>query len=101
MLALRTCTPICGIAAAAASKDTTLLEGANPARWLRLIRTGTTLTAYSSSTGSTWTKIGSDVIALGTTAYVGLAVTSHSQGLATSAAVSNVSVNSLSLPAPQ
>ena len=50
-------------------------EGAPP-RWVRLIRGGTTLTAYTSVDGQTWTLISSSTISIGATAYVGLATTS-------------------------
>src|SRR4051812_35141013 len=52
-------------------------EAAAAPRWVRLLRAGTRLTAYSSSDGASWKTIGSASIALGTAAYVGLAVTSH------------------------
>lgn len=73
-------------------------------QWLRLVRSGSTLTAYSSPDGVTWTTIGSDTIQLGVTAYVGIAVTSHNAGALTTASVSNVDVlpvGELSLPAGQ
>jgi regulation of enolase protein 1 (concanavalin A-like superfamily) len=69
--------------------------------WVRLVRAGTRLTAYSSSNGTTWKTIGSATIALGTSAYVGLAVTSHIATAATMAVVSRTTVTPLSLPAPQ
>jgi chitinase len=50
------------------------------------------VTSYSSTTGTNWTLIGSQTIALGTTAYVGLAVSSHNAATRTSARFSNVSV---------
>lgn len=69
-------------------------------RWVRLVRSGTTVTAYTSSDGTNWLKIGSDTIALGTTAYVGIAATSHHPGMRTTAEVSNVSIAGASSPAP-
>jgi regulation of enolase protein 1 (concanavalin A-like superfamily) len=72
-----------------------------PPRWVRLVRAGTRVTAYSSADGATWTTMGSATIALGTAAYVGLAVTSHSPSAATTAVLSKVAVVPLSLPAPQ
>ena len=63
-----------------------------PPQWVRLVRAGSRVTAYTSTDGSSWTTIGSDTIALGSTAYVGIAVTSHDQFQATTASVSNVSV---------
>ncbi|HEU4935164.1 MAG TPA: Ig-like domain-containing protein [Vicinamibacterales bacterium] len=69
--------------------------------WVRLVRKGTTVTAYSSPNGTTWTTISSKTISLGATAYVGIATTSHNTSASTTATVSQVSVNTLSLPAPQ
>jgi regulation of enolase protein 1 (concanavalin A-like superfamily) len=69
--------------------------------WVRLVRAGTRVTAFRSADGSTWTQIGSDTIALGSTAYVGIAVTSHNASAYTSASVSQVSVGSGALPATQ
>lgn len=63
-----------------------------PPRWVRLIRSGTRVTAYYSSTGTSWTTIGSDTISLGSTVYVGIAVTSHNSSALTSADVSQVKV---------
>jgi hypothetical protein len=36
--------------------------------WVRLARSGSTVTASTSADGTSWTTIGSDTIALGTTA---------------------------------
>ena len=69
--------------------------------WVRLIRLGTTVTAYASPNGNTWSTIASKTIALGATAYVGIATTSHNTAAATTAGVSQVSITPLSLPAGQ
>ena len=68
-----------------------------PPRWVRLVRAGALVTAYVSADGNSWTAIGSDTIALGATAYVGIAVTSHDAYTATTAVVSSASI----LPAGQ
>jgi regulation of enolase protein 1 (concanavalin A-like superfamily) len=60
--------------------------------WLRLVRSGTKITAYSSADGSNWTTIGTDTISLASTAYVGIAVGSHTTTQRTTVAVSNVTV---------
>jgi len=65
------------------------------------VRTGTKVTAYSSIDGATWSTIGSATVALGTDAYVGLAVTSHNLAAAATAAISQVAVVTLSLPVGQ
>jgi regulation of enolase protein 1 (concanavalin A-like superfamily) len=61
--------------------------------WVRLVRKGTAVTSYHSTDGTTWTKVGASTIALGTTAYVGIAVTSHKYNVRATAVVSNVKVS--------
>jgi enterochelin esterase-like enzyme/fibronectin type 3 domain-containing protein/regulation of enolase protein 1 (concanavalin A-like superfamily) len=45
--------------------------------WVKLVRSGDTFTAYLSSDGVSWTLQGSTTIAMASTVYVGLALTSH------------------------
>jgi regulation of enolase protein 1 (concanavalin A-like superfamily) len=68
-------------------------------RWVRLRRTGTSITAYSSADGNTWSLIGTSTIALGSVAYVGLAATSHNVSAATTAVFSQPAVVPLTAPA--
>ena len=70
-------------------------------QWVRLRRVGTTLTAWAGTDGSSWQTIGSATVALNSTVYVGLAITSHNPGSLASAVVSNVSVTGYGLPAGQ
>jgi regulation of enolase protein 1 (concanavalin A-like superfamily) len=74
--------------------------GGAPA-WVRLVRAGTQITASWSSDGKSWTTIGSDTVALNSTAYVGLAVTSHNPAVSTTAMLSKVAINTTTLPSPQ
>ena len=74
---------------------------AAPPRWVRLVRSGTRVTAYSSADGQAWSAITSSTIALGASAYVGLAATSHNVSAATTAVISQVAVVPLALPEPQ
>jgi phosphatidylserine/phosphatidylglycerophosphate/cardiolipin synthase-like enzyme len=60
----------------ALSSSTTGGAGAAP-RWVRLTRTGNSVSAFVSSDGVNWSLVGSDTIALPANALVGLAVTSH------------------------
>ena len=60
--------------------------------WVRLVRSGNTFTAYKSTDGSSWTLVGSDTIAMGSTIYVGIPVTSHKDGTLATATVDNVTV---------
>jgi regulation of enolase protein 1 (concanavalin A-like superfamily) len=71
---------------------------ASPPHWVRLVRSGETITSYSSIDGTAWTMIGSDRIALGATAYVGIAVTSHDPNQRATATFSNLRVSSLANP---
>ena len=64
--------------------------------WVRLVRSGNTFSAYSSSNGTAWTLIGSQSITMGATVYVGLAVTSHNAAALATASLTNVQV----IPAP-
>lgn len=73
-------------------------EQAEAPRWVRLVRLGSRVTAFSSADGANWTQIGAATITLGATAYVGLAVTSHSVGARTTAGISHVTVTKLGLP---
>ena len=61
--------------------------------WLRLVRTGNSFTAFSSTNGTTWVAIGTaQTIALPTTFQIGFAVTSHQQGTSTTATFDNVTI---------
>jgi regulation of enolase protein 1 (concanavalin A-like superfamily) len=70
--------------------------------WVRLVRASNVVTGYASADGSTWTAIGSDTLPLGTTAYFGLAVTSHNNGVLCLSTFDTVSLAGLaqSLPPP-
>ena len=41
--------------------------------WLKLVRSGSTFTAYSSANGTTWTSTGSWTLSMNSTVYIGLA----------------------------
>jgi hypothetical protein len=60
--------------------------------WVKLTRSGNTFTAYESTDGATWTLVGTDTIAMGSTVYVGLAVTSHTTGASATCTFDNVSL---------
>ena len=59
--------------------------------WVKIVRSGNTFTAYRSSTGSSWTYIGSKTISMASNVYIGVAATSHKDGTLSSAVISNVS----------
>jgi regulation of enolase protein 1 (concanavalin A-like superfamily) len=58
--------------------------------WVKIVRSGSTLSGYVSPNGSTWTLVGSDTIAMPTNVLVGLAVTSHNAGLLATDTFDNV-----------
>jgi hypothetical protein len=62
--------------------------------WVKLTRTGDTLTAQHSADGVTWTDVvggaTSDTVVMGGTIYVGLALTSHAANVACTAVFSEV-----------
>lgn len=62
--------------------------------WVKLVRKGSTFTAYQSANGKTWKPVGSISISMGATIYVGLATTSHSNSaVLNTATFDRVSVN--------
>ncbi len=63
-----------------------------PNVWLKLTRSGSTVTTYSSPNGSTWTQIGSTTITLRNTAQIGLFVTSNNTSATNTATFDNVSI---------
>ena len=67
--------------------------------WLRVVRQGNVFSAYSSSTGTTWTQVGSATITMNDNAYVGLAVTSHVASKLATASFANGTLGSSSTPA--
>ena len=60
--------------------------------WVKITRSGSTISAYESTDGSSWTLVGSDTISLPSTAYVGLAGTSHADGSLATATFDHVTV---------
>jgi len=68
-------------------------------QWVRLKRVGSVITGYSSGDGGTWQTIASTTIAIGQSAYVGFAVTSHNPGTAATAVFSQAKVTATSVAA--
>ena len=58
--------------------------------WVKIVRSGTTVTGYQSPDGASWTPIGTASIALGSSAFIGLAVTSHDNTRLGAASFTNV-----------
>ncbi|MEQ1750566.1 MAG: hypothetical protein ABL974_14160, partial [Prosthecobacter sp.] len=74
-----------------------------PNNWVRLVRAGNVFTAYASANGRTWTTLSATTLSgLGSTLYVGLAVTSSESlvlGTATFDNVQIVGTQALAAPA--
>ena len=60
--------------------------------WVRLQRAGSTITASASTDGINWTVVGTETIAMPNVVFVGLPVTSHTDGVLATATFSNVTV---------
>jgi len=81
---------------------TTTVGSAGPIPgWVRLVRLGNVVTGYRSADGVTWTLVRSDTIAMASTVYVGLAVTSHIPTARSTAVFTNVTVSTPTPPANQ
>ena len=64
--------------------------------WLKLARRGSTVTAFTSANGTSWTTIGQVTLALPSTFYVGLAVTSRDVASLSTAAFDSVTIQPVS-----
>jgi beta-lactam-binding protein with PASTA domain/regulation of enolase protein 1 (concanavalin A-like superfamily) len=64
-------------------------------RWVKLTRSGNTITAFESANGTTWSTVGTATIALPATAFIGLAVSSHSATTRATATFQQVSIGPL------
>jgi regulation of enolase protein 1 (concanavalin A-like superfamily)/HKD family nuclease len=68
--------------------------------WVKLVRLGDVISAYSSASGDSWTLVGTENIPMPETIYVGLPITSHADGSLASAALTSVSVSGAGGTAP-
>jgi hypothetical protein len=69
--------------------------------WVKLTRAGSTITAFMSPDGNTWTTVGSDTFSMASTIYVGLAVSSNVYGtLATATFASTIVAPVTAAPPP-
>ena len=75
------------------SATVTTNTGITAPYWLRLTRSGTTLSAYRSPDGVNWTFVGFSQISMSQQVYVGLAVTSHQAGILKSATFDNLMIS--------
>jgi regulation of enolase protein 1 (concanavalin A-like superfamily) len=69
--------------------------------WVRLERRGQTVLASTSTNGTSWTLVGQATVALGATAYAGVAVSSHRTGVLATAVFDGVSTGTAAAAAPE
>jgi len=75
------------------TSTTSSSTGSVPNTWVRLVRSGTTITAYKSANGTSWTTVGSTTrTTFGASCYIGLAVGSGSNNTLNTSSFTNVSV---------
>ena len=87
-----------GTSAADVGPDSPLPGG--PA-WVRLVRTGNTFSCFTSLNGSTFTQLGAtQTISMGSSVFVGMAVTSHLDGTLATAKFDNVGLTTGPPPNP-
>ncbi|MBN1392528.1 MAG: DUF1349 domain-containing protein [Sedimentisphaerales bacterium] len=72
------------------SSDHTAGSAVTAPYWVRLVRSGNTFTGYESADGAVWTLVDSVSITMATDVYIGLCVTSHSDGDICTAVIDNV-----------
>ena len=58
--------------------------------WVKIVRSSNTFTASYSVNGSTWTQLGSTTISMASSVYIGLATTSHNDGVLSKATFTNI-----------
>lgn len=69
--------------------------------WLRLVRSGSVITAYRSLDGASWTQVGTTVSpVMADPVYIGLAVTSHNNGVLSTATFDSLQGSGFGAQAP-
>lgn len=77
------------------STSQTISSGVSAPYWVKVVRSGDTLSGYISPDGSSWTQVGSpQAISMGRDIYMGLAVTSYDDGVLCTVDFNNVEVSS-------
>jgi glucose/arabinose dehydrogenase len=105
MHAMMALTPSNGLAfqrrvAIGGTTTTTFGASVSAPYWVKVIRSGSTFSGYSSPDGSNWTLVGSDTVPMGTSAFVGLPVTSHNNTVLCAGSFDNVTVLGGGAPTP-
>lgn len=74
------------------SSSTTSTKSTLPNTWVRLVRTGNTITGYKSTDGTNWTAVNSRSISMAANIYVGFAVASGNTNSANTASFTSTTV---------
>ncbi len=77
-------------ASTGASATQTAVAGIAPPQWLKVVRTGNTFRASYSADGVTYIEFGVANVSMGSSVFIGLAVTSHADGELNTAVFDNV-----------
>jgi hypothetical protein len=87
---------------ATAGATTTFIAGGTqaPPAWLKLARSGSTVTASISSNGTSWTVVGSTQVSIPSSALVGIIVTSHDTTKLNTSTFDSVAVNGTTTTQP-
>ena len=86
-------------ASAGASAGVTTTTSITAPSWLRIIRNGTTVSAWRSPDGITWTQVGTNqTVSLADPVLVGLAMTSHNTGILGTAVFDNLRIDANCAP---
>jgi hypothetical protein len=70
----------------------TAVPSVQPPYWLKVVRQGSTFTAYTSADGTGWSPVASQTIVMNQVISVGLAVSSHVNGTLATGTFTNVTV---------
>ncbi len=76
-----------------ATTSTSSGTGTAPNIWVRLVRSGTTLSGYKSSDGATWTLVSTNTFTMSTNCYFGLGVASGTTNTLNTATFDNLTVS--------
>ena len=76
-----------------ATTSTSSGTGTAPNIWVRLVRSGTTLSGYKSSDGATWTLVSTNTFTMSTNCYFGLSVASGTTNTLNTATFDNLTVS--------
>jgi regulation of enolase protein 1 (concanavalin A-like superfamily) len=70
------------------------------AQWLRLVREGNTISGFVSANGSAWTHVDTITVDFPSRVYLGLALTSHNDGVLSTATFDHVELRGTGTPPP-